>query len=139
MNSSMTEVKTNGNEIQNDYKLSNEMMNTLSITQTPEEEEKENKIEEDSLLTIPFGFQKDECDIWFKTRTGTLGLPSNYVKWISKELETMMMASDEQKNWEKNEIQILEFSSESVIQVISFYHPKDFVPLKGKFHIQLFL
>ena len=40
MNSSMTEVKTNGNEIQNDYKLSNEMMNTLSITQTPEEEEK---------------------------------------------------------------------------------------------------
>ena len=120
MNSSMTEVKTNGNEIQNDYKLSNEM-NTLSITQTPEEEEKENKIEEDSLLTIPFGFQKDECDIWFKTRTGTLGLPSNYVKWMSKELQTMMMASDEQKNGEKNEIQILEFSSESVIQVISFY------------------
>ena len=136
MNSSMTEVKTNGNEIQNDYKLSNEMMNTLSITQTPDEEEKE-EIEEDNLVTIPFGFQNDECDVWFKTKTGTLRLPSNYVKWISKELQTVMMASDEKENGEKSEIQLLEFSSESVIQVISFYHPKDFVPLKGKFHIQL--
>ena len=135
--------KENENETQQEDgdKLSKEV-DTLNISQTSPSSMsksfiKEDEEEEDFQVTIPFEFQKDECDVWFKTRTGTVGLPSNYVKWISKELQTLVMASDEQQNGEKKEIQLLDFSSESVIQVISFYHPKDFVPLNGKFKIQL--
>ena len=116
------------------YDPISQQMDTLNIAQKPSspkmKEKKEEEEEEDSLITIPFNFQKDSCDVWFKTRTGTVGFPSNYVKWIVKELQSVAIGDG--IGDEKKEIPILEISSESLIHVISFYHPKDFVPWKGK-------
>ena len=140
MSSTLTEdagIKYNEEDSNVEEKKNNtlsQQMDTLNIAQKPSsptiEEEEE---EEDSLIIIPFDFQKESCDVWFKTRTGTVGFPSNYVKRIVKELQRVAIrAIGDGIGDKKTEIHILEISTESLIHVISFYHPKDLVPWKGK-------
>ena len=141
MSSTLTELLSKCNEKCDNVKEKknttlSQQMDTLNIAQKPSSptiEEKKEEEEEDSLITIPFDFQKESCDVWFKTRTGTVGFPSNYVKWIVKELQSVAIGDG--IGDEKKEIHISEISSESLIHVICFYHPKDFMPLEGNNYI----
>ena len=114
-------------------KQENETITIMSLT----EDESDTKLVEDLDTlklagTIPFSLQKEECDFWFKTKTGMVGFPSDYVKWISKELHTM--CTGEGVSGERTIVE-LDISEESLIHVISFFHPKHFTPLKGTYFL----
>ena len=119
------------------YDHLDEQENTTSNKTSLTEDESDTKLVEglDTLQlneTFPFNLKKEDCDLWFKTKTGMVGFPFDYVKWISKELHTM--CTGEGVSGERTIVE-LDISEESLIHVISFFHPKHFTPLKGTYFL----